>query len=182
MTLSLPVPYIPPLIPQVLRNCLKLTDVGLAKLAGLSGRELPQLWAPAGAAGAAGSLPPVPLLRSPGRAPLLGAVCADAPAAQPPRPPLASLDLAGCVLLTERGFAAMASGLGPSLTQLLIGGCSRVSSVSDAALEAVGRCTGLRSLDMAGCTHVTDEGRYGGGQWWWLEQCTVAGWERGLVR
>lgn len=29
---------------QVLRNCVKLTDVGLAKLAGLSGRELPQLW------------------------------------------------------------------------------------------------------------------------------------------
>lgn len=137
---------------------MKLTDLGLAKLAGLSGRELPQLWAPAGAAGAAGSPPPVPRLRSPGRVPLLGAGDASG-AVAPPRPPLASLDLAGCVLLTERGFAAVASGLGATLTQLAIGGCSRVSTVSDAALAEVARCGALRSLDMSGCTHVTDDGQ-----------------------
>ena len=53
----------------------------------------------------------------------------------------------------------MASGLGATLTQLAIGGCSRVSTVSDAALEAVARCRGLRALDMSGCTHVTDDGQ-----------------------
>jgi hypothetical protein len=149
---------LPRLTHLVLRNCVKLTDLGLAKLAGMSGRELPQLWSPAGAAGpGAASPPPVPLLRSPGAraAALLGAAAGPAP---PRRPPLRSLDLAGCVLLTERGFAAMASGLGGSLTELLIGGCSRVSTVSDAVLEEVGRCRGLLSLDMAGCTHITDEG------------------------
>jgi hypothetical protein len=147
---------LPRLARLVLRNCVKLTDVGLAKLAGLSGRELPQLWAPAGAAaGAVGSPPPV-LLRSPGGTRSLSAAAAAKP--PPPRPPLASLDLAGCVLLTERGFAALASGLAGSLTQLAIGGCSRVSTVSDAVLAEVARCTHLRALDMAGCTHVTDEG------------------------
>ena len=111
--------------------------------------------APAGAApGAVGSPPPV-LLRSPGGTRSLSAAAAKPP---PPRPPLASLDLAGCVLVTERGFAALASGLAGSLTQLAIGGCSRVSTVSDAALAEVARCTHLRALDMAGCTHVTDEG------------------------
>ena len=151
-----------------LRNCIKLTDVGLAKLAGLAGRELPQLWAPAGPAGGAGSPPPVPLLRSPiARGGLLGPAAAAGGAAPPQRraPPLASLDLAGCVLLTERGFAAMASGLGGSLTELLIGGCSRVSTVGDAALEALARCAALRRLDLSGCTHISDEGvlLFGGG-------------------
>ena len=96
------------------------------------------------------------LLRSPGGTRSLSASAAAKP--PPPRPPLASLDLAGCVLLTERGFAALASGLASSLTQLAIGGCSRVSTVSDAVLAEVARCTNLRALDMAGCTHVTDEG------------------------
>lgn len=103
--------------------------MGLARLAGLSGREVPQLWAPAGAAvgAAVGSPPPVRLQRSPTTAGRggLGPAGAEAAAEAPPRrvPPLASLDLAGCVLLTERGFAAMAGGLGGSLTELLIGGC-----------------------------------------------------------
>lgn len=38
-----------------------------------------------------------------------------------------------------------------------------MSTVTDAELEAVGRCRGLRRLDMSGCTHVTDEGRGAGG-------------------
>lgn len=118
------------------------------------------LQAPAGAApGAVGSPPPV-LLRSPGGTRSLSAAAAATP--PPPRPPLASLDLAGCVLLTERGFAALASGLVGSLTQLAIGGCSRVSTVSDAVLAEVARCTHLRALDMAGCTHVTDQGALAG--------------------
>lgn len=131
------------------RHALSLTPFLLAC-------PVPQ--APAGAAaGAVGSPPPV-LLRSPGGTRSLSASAAAKP--PPPRPPLASLDLAGCVLLTERGFAAVASGLARSLTQLAIGGCSRVSTVSDAVLAEVARCTNLRALDMAGCTHVTDEGAH----------------------
>lgn len=103
--------------------------MGLARLAGLSGRELPQLWSPAGAAVgvAVGSPPPVRLQRSPTTAGRGGLGPAGAaPAVEPPPrrvPPLTSLDLAGCVLLTERGLTAMAGGLGGSLTELLIGGC-----------------------------------------------------------
>jgi hypothetical protein len=158
---------LPRLSRLVLRNCVKLTDLGLAKLAGMSGRELPQLWSPVGGGGIGpGSPPPVPRLRSPAPRGGGGGACGQSSATvpgqgcPPRRPPLASLDLGGCVLLTERGFAAMASGLGGGLTELLIGGCSRVSTVNDAMLVAVGRCRALQALDMAGCTHITDDGGF----------------------
>lgn len=73
-------------------------------------------------------------------------------------PPLQSLDLSGCLLLTERGMAAVAAGLGRSLTSLQLGGCSRLSTVTDSMLDGVGKATMLRALDLSGCTQITDAG------------------------
>lgn len=70
---------------------------------------------------------------------------------------LAALDISGCIYITEHGMHALASTL-TALTSLSIGGCSRVSTVSDAMLGAVGRCKELRVLDLSGCTNITGAG------------------------
>lgn len=152
----------------------------MAVLAGTSPPDCllqPALWSPRGA-GPEGSAPsPLRPLRSPPRplsppaaAPVSAAgspaghsasSSSSAAAAQPPHPPappLQSLDLSGCLLLSERGTAALAAGLSRSLTSLQLGGCSRVSTVGDAMLDSLGRCTNLRALDLSGCTHISDTG------------------------
>ena len=72
---------------------------------------------------------------------------------------LQSLDVSGCVALTQRGFQHIASSLS-ALRSLKLGGCSRMATVTDACLSPVSSLTALTSLDMAGCIEVTDSGHY----------------------
>eukprot|EP00887_Chlorella_sp_A99_P001149 scaffold14.g1149.t1 len=107
-----------------------------------------------------GRLSPVALLRSPllRSAGGLFAAPARGPHAPARRLALASLDVSGCILISERGFAALVATQAASLQDLVIGGCSRVSTVSDAVLAEVGRLSRLTRLDMSGCTQVSDAG------------------------
>lgn len=137
-----------------LKNVIKLTDAGLSLLAGASGADL---WS-----SQARRLSPVQaLLRaSPLRSPLLGPAAARPRRRPPSPPPVLVLDISGCILLTDRGFAALAAAF-PALQDLAIGGCSRVSTVTDAALAEVGKLERLTRLDMSGCTQISDAGEEG---------------------
>lgn len=67
------------------------------------------------------------------------------------------LDVAGCVALTQRGFAELTGGLA-ELCVFKMGGCSRMATTNDACLAAVAALTSLAVLDLAGCIDITDTG------------------------
>lgn len=77
--------------------------------------------------------------------------------ASAPAPPLQFLDLSGCTLLTEISTKAIARNL-KSLTELRLGGCNRVVSVSDDMLAPLQNCEKLHALDISGCVTVTHDG------------------------
>ena len=70
---------------------------------------------------------------------------------------LMHLNVAGCVALTERGFAAIARRL-RRLQTLKLGGCQRMATVSDACIAALTPMTALTSLDVSGCVELRDAG------------------------
>lgn len=72
-------------------------------------------------------------------------------------PPLEYLDISGCVLLTEISTSAISNHL-HSLKELRLGGCSCVTSISDAELQPLSVCSRLSSLDISGCITVTNRG------------------------
>lgn len=75
-------------------------------------------------------------------------------------PPLKMIDLSGCTLLTEQAFACLHKKL-PFLEELIIGGISRLASVSNESLVEVGQLNFLTSLDMSGCSAVSESGLHG---------------------
>lgn len=74
-----------------------------------------------------------------------------------PPPPLRSLDVSGCTLLTEHGFGCLHKAL-PFLEELHVGGISRVATVNNESLSMVGRLRSLQTLDMSGCSSATNNG------------------------
>ena len=72
-------------------------------------------------------------------------------------PPLEYLDVSGCVLLTELSTTAVSNHL-HSIKELRLGGCSCVTSISDAELQPLSVCSRLSSLDISGCVTVTNSG------------------------
>ena len=67
------------------------------------------------------------------------------------------LDVAGCVALTQQGFADLAGHL-RQLHTLKLGGCSRMATVNDACMAALVPLTSLTHLDASGCIDLTDAG------------------------
>ena len=139
-----------------LKHCMKLTDRAIWKLCGVEERMLRLLASP----------------RKPPTSPRSGATATNntgiaSPLPLPPllqhtekpqiRPPLESLDLSGCVMLTDRGLSCLAQAF-PDLSELHIGGCSRMASVTDACLLGISKCTKLQNLDLSGCTSITNAG------------------------
>ncbi len=70
---------------------------------------------------------------------------------------LGSLDLSGCVSLSERGLAAITARL-RRLHTLKLGGTSRVATISDASVAAIAGLTSLTHLDLSGSHDITDAG------------------------
>ena len=57
------------------------------------------------------------------------------------------LNVAGCVALTQHGFARLADSL-EFLCTVRLGGCSRMATVNDSCLVALAALTNLTHLDM----------------------------------
>lgn len=141
------------------KHCMKITDVALWKLCGVEERMLrlrgstsprrPPRWG-----GTSTSTSAAVLVQ---RSPLLPPSQPLAPKFPISIPPLESLDLSGCVLLTEQGFSCLSDAF-PELIELHMGGCNRMSSVNDACLLGVNRCTGLQVLDLSGCCNISNAG------------------------
>ena len=70
---------------------------------------------------------------------------------------MASLDLAGCVAITERSLAKIVQHAA-SLHTLKIGGTSRVATVTDATLRILATATAMTHLDLSGCLEISDAG------------------------
>jgi hypothetical protein len=70
---------------------------------------------------------------------------------------LKSLDMSGCMLLTDNGVLALAVGGFPSLAKLCFRGCSLLT---DVGLELIvsGRFPNLESLDVSCCDLLTEMG------------------------
>lgn len=71
---------------------------------------------------------------------------------------LTSLNLSGCVALTERGVGHVAAYI-LGLMSLSLGGCSRVATVTDTCLVHLQHLTALTCLDLSGCLEITDAGK-----------------------
>lgn len=70
---------------------------------------------------------------------------------------LGTLDLSGCVSITDRGLSALSSHL-RRLHTLKLGGTSRVATISNASVAAIAGITSLTHLDLSGSHDITDEG------------------------
>ena len=70
---------------------------------------------------------------------------------------LQTLDLSGCVGVTERGIRLLAQAL-TSLHSLKLGGTSRVATIQNGAVAAIAGMTSLVHLDLSGSHDVSDEG------------------------
>lgn len=70
---------------------------------------------------------------------------------------LETLDLSGCVGVTEKGIKALAAAL-KSLHSLKLGGTSRVATIQDGSVAAIAAMTSLTHLDLSGSHDISDEG------------------------
>ena len=70
---------------------------------------------------------------------------------------LQTLDLSGCVGVTERGIRSLAQAL-TSLQTLKLGGTSRVATIQNGAVAAIAGMTSLMHLDLSGSHDISDEG------------------------
>ncbi len=70
---------------------------------------------------------------------------------------LQTLDLSGCVGVTERGIRLSAQAL-TSLQSLKLGGTSRVATIQNGAVAAIAGMTSLVHLDLSGSHDISDEG------------------------
>ena len=70
---------------------------------------------------------------------------------------LETLDLSGCVGVTEKGIRALAGAL-KSLHSLKLGGTSRVATIQDGSVAAIAAMTSLTHLDLSGSHDISDEG------------------------
>lgn len=70
---------------------------------------------------------------------------------------LKTVDVSGCVAITQKGFSHVSNNFA-KLRSLKLGGCSRMATVTDACLMPLSALTTLTQLDMAGCIEVTDVG------------------------
>ena len=70
---------------------------------------------------------------------------------------LETLDLSGCVGVTEKGIRALAAAL-KSLHSLKLGGTSRVATIQDGSVAAIAAMTSLTHLDLSGSHDISDEG------------------------
>ena len=69
-------------------------------------------------------------------------------------PPLQSIDLSGCQLLTDNGIQALTSSC-KNLETVNISSCYELS---DRAFECLGSCRSLQTIDACGCERLTDMG------------------------
>lgn len=70
---------------------------------------------------------------------------------------LGSLDLSGCVGITERGIGSLARAL-RCMHSLKLGGTSRVATIQNGSVAAIAGMTSLTHLDLSGSHDVSDEG------------------------
>ena len=70
---------------------------------------------------------------------------------------LETLDLSGCVGITERGIRSLAQAL-KSLHSLKLGGTSRVATIQNGSVAAIAGMTSLTHLDLSGSHDISDEG------------------------
>jgi hypothetical protein len=70
---------------------------------------------------------------------------------------LETLDLSGCVGITERGIKFLAQAL-HSLQSLKLGGTSRVATIQNGSVAAIAGMTSLTHLDLSGSHDISDEG------------------------
>ena len=70
---------------------------------------------------------------------------------------LETLDLSGCVGITERGIKFLAQAL-HSLQSLKLGGTSRVATIQNGSVASIAGMTSLTHLDLSGSHDVSDEG------------------------
>ena len=70
---------------------------------------------------------------------------------------LETLDLSGCVGVTEKGIRALARAL-KFLHSLKLGGTSRVATIQDGSVAAIAAMTSLTHLDLSGSHDISDEG------------------------
>lgn len=71
---------------------------------------------------------------------------------------LRTLDLSGCVSVTERGLAVLAAAL-RRLQTLKLGGTSRVATIGNGSIAAISALTSLTHLDLSGSHDITDTGK-----------------------